>query len=103
MSGTLIDTNVLLDVITEDPQWSGWSSDALASAIDDGPVYSNTIIYAKVSIRFSRIEEVEEALPSQDFRRSGSELPRSCGNRPPRQALSKLDVLSCTDAVRHFL
>jgi predicted nucleic acid-binding protein len=68
--GTLVDTNVLLDVITDDPQWSEWSSDALVSAIDDGPIYINTVIYAEVSVRFSRIEELEHVLPSKDFRRA---------------------------------
>ncbi|HWI05707.1 MAG TPA: hypothetical protein VNT52_18010, partial [Acidimicrobiales bacterium] len=40
-----------------------WSSSALARAADDGPLFINPIIYAEVSVRFSRIEDVEEALP----------------------------------------
>jgi predicted nucleic acid-binding protein len=68
-SGTLVDSNVLLDVITEDEGWLEWSSSALASAAEDGPLFINPIIYAEVSVRFSRIEDVEEALPPSDYRR----------------------------------
>jgi predicted nucleic acid-binding protein len=67
--GTLVDSNVLLDVITEDKSWFGWSSSALANAADDGPLFINPIIYAEVSVRFTRIEEVEEALPPPDYGR----------------------------------
>lgn len=68
-SGTLVDSNVLLDIITEDDAWLEWSSSALASAADDGPLFINPIIYAEVSVRFSRIEDVEEALPPSDYGR----------------------------------
>jgi len=67
--GTLVDSNVLLDVITEDEHWIEWSSNALALAADDGALFINPIIYAEVSVRFSRIEDVEEALPPSDYER----------------------------------
>jgi hypothetical protein len=67
--GTLVDSNVLLDVMTEDESWLDWSSNALARAADDGPLFINPIIYAEVSVRFSRIEDVEEALPASDYGR----------------------------------
>lgn len=65
--GTLVDSNVLLDVITEDAGWFEWSSNALAHAADDGPLHINPIVYAEVSVRFSRIEELELALPPSDY------------------------------------
>jgi hypothetical protein len=68
-SGTLIDSNVLLDIFTLDPVWHGWSSQALANAVDAGPVWINPIVYAEVSIRFLTVEALEEALPPQDFGR----------------------------------
>jgi predicted nucleic acid-binding protein len=68
-AGTLVDSNVLLDVLTDDPTWFGWSAQALAVAAETGPLYINTIIYAEVSIRFNTIEGIEAALPSADFRR----------------------------------
>lgn len=67
--GTLVDSNVLLDIFTLDPAWGPWSSTALAEAAEAGPLYVNSIIYAEVSIRFSRIEDLDAALPQNDFRR----------------------------------
>lgn len=67
--GTLVDSNVLLDILSEDPTWLGWSSDALANAAEAGPLYINPIIYSEVSIRFTTVEALEDALPSQDYRR----------------------------------
>ena len=69
-AGTLVDSNVLLDVLTEDPDWLGWSTGALVEAAESGPLCINPIIYAEVSVRFSRIEELEDALPADDFRRA---------------------------------
>jgi predicted nucleic acid-binding protein len=67
--GTLVDSNVLLDILTEDPTWQGWSSNALADAAETGPVYINPIIYSEVSVRFTTVEALEDALPPQDYRR----------------------------------
>lgn len=69
-TGTLVDSNVLLDVLTEDPRWLPWSLDALAAAAEVGPLWINPIIFAEVSVRFSRIEDVEDALPHEHFRRA---------------------------------
>ncbi|MDJ0851725.1 MAG: type II toxin-antitoxin system VapC family toxin [Myxococcota bacterium] len=65
----LVDSNVLLDVMTEDPQWSSWSGDALAECAESSSLAINPLIYAEVSIRFERIEELEDALPEDDFLR----------------------------------
>lgn len=69
-AGTLIDSNVLLDILDDDQEWSGWSMESLQEAGDRGPLVINAVIYAEVSIRFSRIEDVEEALSSEYFVRS---------------------------------
>ena len=68
--GTLVDTNVILDVLTEDPIWLSWSLRSLAAAAETGPLYINLIIYSELSIRFSRVEDLDEALPAQDYRRA---------------------------------
>lgn len=68
-AGTLVDTCVLLDVATGDPVWSDWSAQALASAVRRGPVLVNPIVYAEVSIGFERIEDLDDALPPDIFRR----------------------------------
>lgn len=69
MSEVLVDSNVLLDVFTDDPQWFAWSSATLAEQAELAMLVINPIIYAEVSVRFARIEELEEALPAPVFRR----------------------------------
>ena len=69
MTPVLVDSNVLLDILTEDPVWEDWSTDALADAAEAGPVCINPIVYSEVSIRFSTVEALEDALPPQDYRR----------------------------------
>jgi predicted nucleic acid-binding protein len=65
MGGTLVDSNVLLDVFTADPRWLEWSDTQLAEALDRGPTLINPIVYAEISISFERIEELEQALPPE--------------------------------------
>ncbi len=67
--GTLVDSNVLLDVLTEDPRWLNWSADSLAEAAEVGPLYINPIIFSEVSVRFTTVEALDDALPARDFRR----------------------------------
>lgn len=72
MNATLVESNVLLDVLTEDPEWFAWSSRALENQAERSPLVINPLIYAEVSIRFGRIEELEEALPAEFLTRDGS-------------------------------
>jgi len=65
----LVDSNVILDIVTEDKRWFHWSSEALASHAEIYPLAINPIIYAEVSIGFHRIEDVEEVLSPRHFRR----------------------------------
>jgi predicted nucleic acid-binding protein len=69
VGATLVDSNVILDVFTEDDEWGDWSADRLADAAGAGMLAINPIIYAEVSARFDRIEDLDEALPSQYYRR----------------------------------
>ena len=69
MTGVLVDTNVLLDLIMEDQEWLEWSASALERAADDAPLMINPIIYAEASIGYNRIEEFETAVPSGYFQR----------------------------------
>ena len=68
--GTLVDTNVLLDVLTQDETWYEWSVGSLTTAMELGLIRINPIIYAEVSVRFSRIEDLDDALPPQDYLRT---------------------------------
>jgi predicted nucleic acid-binding protein len=65
----LVDSNVILDVATEDPTWSTWSVAALEAAAERSYLVLNPLVYAEVSIAFSRIEELEAALPPELYRR----------------------------------
>ncbi len=69
----LVDSNVILNIFTENPKWFPWSAKTLAHWAEKEQLVINPIIYAEVSIRFERIEELEEALPPEIFRRE--ELP----------------------------
>lgn len=65
----LVDSNVLLDVATDDATWAKWSADALARAANVSVLVINPIIFAEVSVGFDRVEDVEEALPPELYRR----------------------------------
>jgi predicted nucleic acid-binding protein len=64
-AGTLVDSNVLLDIFTDDATWADWSAERLADAFDRGPTLINPIVYAEVSVGFERIEDLEDALPGE--------------------------------------
>lgn len=66
-SGVLVDSNVLLDVLEDDPTWASWSSDRLAECAERSPLVINPIIFAEVSVGFKRIEELVSALPEEFF------------------------------------
>jgi predicted nucleic acid-binding protein len=65
VAGVLVDSNVLLDLFTDDPAWAPWSEARLAEAFDGGQVVINPIVYAEISIAFERVETLDEALPAQ--------------------------------------
>ncbi len=67
MNGTLVDTNVILDLFLDDPVWANWSETMLTQYSVDGALYINPIIYAELSIGFTRIEELEEAISRAGF------------------------------------
>jgi predicted nucleic acid-binding protein len=56
---TFVDTNVLLDVATDDPGWAAWSIALLEAAAASGPLVINDVVYAEISVRFARIEAVD--------------------------------------------
>ncbi len=61
----LVDSNVILDVATEDPTWAEWSSQALSRAANESVLVINPIVFAEVSVGFDRVEDLEEALPPE--------------------------------------
>jgi predicted nucleic acid-binding protein len=66
---TLVDSNVILDVVTEDADWMDWSASMLADAAQQGRLVINPLIYAEVACGFENIEELDRALPPEYFTR----------------------------------
>lgn len=62
MKGVLVDSNVILDIFLDDPDWADWSESTLANYSVYATLYINPIVYTEVSIGFEKIEEVESAL-----------------------------------------
>lgn len=73
----LVDSNVLLDIATEDRVWCEWSSETLGRHAEEDTLWINPIIYAEVSVGFAAIEELDAALGGEYFRRS--QLPWEAG------------------------
>ncbi len=65
----LVDSNVILDVITDDPEWGIWSAEAIERLMDESILAINALIYAEVSVGLETIEAVEDALPAELYRR----------------------------------
>ncbi len=59
---TLVDSNVLLDLVTDDPRWSEWSLGRLEEAALAGSIVINDIVYAEISVRYRRIEDLDDML-----------------------------------------
>lgn len=72
-----MDSNVLLDVATNDPVWGDWSAEALERTADEAILVINPLVYAEVSIGFDAIEDLEVALPMDLYRRE--EIPYEAG------------------------
>jgi hypothetical protein len=60
---TLVDSNIWLDLFGDDREWADWSERALASAFEEGPLCTNPIIFAEVSVRFDAVEPLEALMP----------------------------------------
>jgi predicted nucleic acid-binding protein len=57
---TLVDTNILLDLATDDSDWFDWSVSALERAASVGPIYINAIIFGELAARYGTIDEVND-------------------------------------------
>ena len=73
----LVDSNVIIDVLTQDASWRAWSEAALSEAADRDDVAINPIIYAELASGFSTMSELDRHLGADTFRRL--ELPYEAG------------------------
>lgn len=67
MKGVIVDSNVILDVFLNDPDWADWSEMMLNQHSTSGILYINSIIYTEISIGFNRIEELDAAITMAGF------------------------------------
>ncbi|YAF97647.1 MAG: hypothetical protein AB3A66_08320 [Nodularia sp. CChRGM 3473] len=67
MKEILVDSNIILNVVTEDANWFDWSAEKLIKYAEQTQLNINPIIYAEVSIGFHNIEELEAILPLNFF------------------------------------
>lgn len=65
---TLVDSCVILDVITHDPKWADWSANKIASSRDEATLVINPLIYAEISVGFDAVELLDEML-GDDYQR----------------------------------
>jgi predicted nucleic acid-binding protein len=65
----LVDSSVLLDVMTRNSRWAAWSEEKLAWHAERDLLAINPIIYAEVSTHFASIEELDDALSPTEFLR----------------------------------
>ncbi|HEU4736430.1 MAG TPA: type II toxin-antitoxin system VapC family toxin [Solirubrobacterales bacterium] len=65
MPATLVDSNVLIDIVTADPRWASWSYDALVAALEEGTVLVDQIVFAEISIGYRTAEACQRALAGQ--------------------------------------
>jgi predicted nucleic acid-binding protein len=72
---TFVDTNVLLDLVTNDERWADWSERQLDSASLRGPLRINDIVYAELSVRFDAIEALDEFVDAANLERAP--MPRA--------------------------
>jgi predicted nucleic acid-binding protein len=75
----LVDSNVPLDVVTQDPVWSAWSAATMKSLARTDQLLINPIIYAELSITFSSIADLETNVRRMQLKMA--EIPREAAFR----------------------
>jgi predicted nucleic acid-binding protein len=63
---TLVDSNILIDVLSRDPAWYDWSASCLAKYSERGPIVIIDVIFAEICAGFERVNDVEQALAALD-------------------------------------
>lgn len=77
MTATLVDSNVLIDILTHGSDWAAWSDEALIEALEEGAVFVNQVVYAEISVGFPTVEECDWALEVRGIERMPLPWPAS--------------------------
>lgn len=67
MNGYLVDSNVILDLFLDDPDWADWSETTLTKYGDQNTLFINLVVYTEISIGFERIEALEKSIQIAAF------------------------------------
>jgi predicted nucleic acid-binding protein len=78
----MVDTNVVVDLIQADPEWSGWSKAAVGAAIQEGPVYASTVVLGELAVRIADLDLLRALLA--DFALELAELDAAAAHRAGR-------------------
>ena len=70
----LVDTNVLVDVLEDDPEWADWSIGQLRAQSKIHRLAINPVIYSELSLTFSTVEALDRAV--DDLGLTMIEIPR---------------------------
>lgn len=73
--GVLVDSNVFIDILTNDSRWSSWSSDALRRALDESVVVISPIVYGELAAGIDTVEALDAVLPEDLYRREPLPYP----------------------------
>jgi predicted nucleic acid-binding protein len=82
----MLDSNVLLDILTADPEWLDWSQAQFRTAAADGPIAINPVLYAELAAAFDSREDLDHWLRPSLFKRLP--LPFEAGFRASRAFLA---------------
>jgi predicted nucleic acid-binding protein len=63
----MVDSNVIIDIITRDKKWYSWSAEMVAKYCEKYKLFINPVIFGEVSVNFSKIEDLKEVLPEDYF------------------------------------
>jgi predicted nucleic acid-binding protein len=78
MRSTLVDSNVLIDLLDEASEWRGWSDAIITECGNRGPLIINPIIYAEVAAGFDDLDEVDDARPTAFLKREALPWAAAC-------------------------
>lgn len=62
MPGVLVDSNIIIDLLTENAQWFDWSAEQIERLAESNHLYINPIIYAEISVPFQKIEDFRDTM-----------------------------------------
>jgi len=71
----IVDTNILVDVLEDDPQWADWSVSQLRAQSQVHDLFINPVIYAELSLTFDSVQSLDDAIEGMDM--TVQELPRA--------------------------